>query len=116
MKKKTKKHEPVEVPPSFAPVVAAFAKDQRVSCEKGWGSDNVVLKVNGKVFVMLAKGKLVVKLPKARVEELVGKGVGDRFDPRGDGRLMKEWVVVGFEKERGIGLAREAHDFVSGDG
>jgi hypothetical protein len=40
-----KKREPVEVPPIFAPVTAAFSKDRLVSCEEGWGSGNVVLKV-----------------------------------------------------------------------
>jgi len=107
--------EPVEVPPSFAPVVAAFSEDRRVRCEKGWGSSNVVLKVNGKIFVMLGKSQLIAKLLRARVDELVSKGEA-RFDPRGDGRLMNEWVVVGVGREDGIGLAREAHDFVRGNG
>ena len=114
MKKKTRKQEPVEVPPSFAPVVAAFSGDRQVSTEQGWGSGNVVLKVNDKIFAMLVKGKLVAKLPKARVDELVSSGAGDRFDPRGDGRLMKEWVVVGIGKANWIALAKEAHGFVNG--
>lgn len=52
------------------------------------------LKVADKVFAMLVKGRLVVKLPAARVDELIADGVGDRFDP-GHGRLMKEWLAVG---------------------
>ncbi len=44
VKKNTKKQEPVEVPPRFAPVVAAFSKDRQVSTEQGWGSGNLVLK------------------------------------------------------------------------
>jgi hypothetical protein len=114
VKKKTKKQEPVDVPPSFAPVVAAFSKNRQVSTEKGWGSGNLVLKVNGKIFAMPVKGQLVAKLPKARVDELVSNGAGDRFDPRGDGRVMKEWVVVGVGKANWIGLATEAHGFVKG--
>jgi hypothetical protein len=35
---------------------------------------------------------------------------------RGDGRLMKEWVVLSRGKENWIRLAREAHHFASGDG
>lgn len=70
------------------------------------------LKVGGKVFAMLVKGRLVVKLPKERVEALVASGGGEYFDP-GHGRIMKEWVAV----EPGNGdwqsLAREAKHFVA---
>jgi hypothetical protein len=38
--------------------------------------------------------ELVVKLPKQRVDELVGSGIGARFDPRRDGRLMREWATI----------------------
>jgi TfoX/Sxy family transcriptional regulator of competence genes len=51
------------------------------------------LRVHGKTFAMLVKGRLVVKLPGARVDELVAAGAGDRFDP-GHGRLMREWVSL----------------------
>jgi hypothetical protein len=51
------------------------------------------LKVGGKVFAMVSKGQLVFKLPRARVDELVGAGTGTRFDP-GHGRLMKEWIAI----------------------
>lgn len=51
------------------------------------------LKANEKYFAMLYKGKLVLKLPKERVEALVASGQGQYFDP-GHGRLMKEWVAV----------------------
>lgn len=37
-------------------------------------SSSSVLNVNGKIFAMLVKGKFVAKLPKARVDELVGGG------------------------------------------
>jgi hypothetical protein len=92
--------------------VAALSKDRQVSTEKGWGSGNLALKVNGKIFAMLVKGKLVAKLPKARVDELVSTGAGDRFGPRGDDRLMKEWLVVGIGRGNWIALAAEAHGFV----
>lgn len=49
------------------------------------------LKVHGKTFAMLVKGRLVVKLPRHRVEELLAAGAGDRFDP-GHGRPMREWA------------------------
>ena len=114
-KKRAMRQEAVEVPPSFAPVMAAFSKDPRVSCEKGWRSRNVILKVNGKIFALLSKGKLFAKLPKTRVNELVNQRAGHRFEPRGDGRLMKEWVIVNAGKDW-IALATEARDFVNSQG
>ena len=71
------------------------------------------LQVRGKIFAMLAKGKLVVKLPGRRVDALIASGEGERFDP-GHGRLMKEWATV--EPTSGEGwlpLAREALAFVA---
>jgi hypothetical protein len=55
---------------------------------KGFGSS--ALKVQGKIFAMLVRGRLVVKLPRQRVDALVASGGGERYDPRRDGRLMKE--------------------------
>jgi hypothetical protein len=106
----TKKPQAAEVPPSFAPVVAAFAKDHEVSRKRMFSSDNV-LNVNGKIFAMLVKGKLVAKLPKERVDELVSGGKGVYFDP-GHGRLMKEWVAVGTGRAPWVELAKEAYRFV----
>jgi hypothetical protein len=63
-----------------------------VTSGTGFGS-NPGVRVGGKIFAMVSKGGLVVKLPRARVAELVEKGKGTRFDP-GHGRLMKEWLVV----------------------
>jgi hypothetical protein len=43
---------------------------------------------------MVSGGELVVKLPKHHVDQLVGSGIGARFDPRHDGRLMGEWATI----------------------
>ena len=51
------------------------------------------LKVDGKLFAMVARGQVVFKLPAARVDALVEAGAGERFDP-GHGRLMKEWLAL----------------------
>jgi TfoX/Sxy family transcriptional regulator of competence genes len=98
--------------PKFAPVVEAFADDRRVEQGKMFGS--VSLKVNGKVFAMLVKGRLVVKLPKDRVDALVGSGTGDYFDP-GHGKLMKEWAAVSSASRSWVPLAKEAYSFVKGE-
>lgn len=70
------------------------------------------LKVDGKIFVMVVKGKLVLKLPKARVDELVASKAGTHFEP-GPGRVMKEWITMTAAKPDPVSLAREAHAFVS---
>ncbi|MFE9636095.1 hypothetical protein [Streptomyces sp. NPDC006463] len=73
------------------------------------------LKVSGKIFAMLAQGRLVVKLPRARVDALVEAGEGERFDP-GHGRLMREWFSLDPDSELSWhGLAREAMEFVGPD-
>jgi hypothetical protein len=98
-----------EVDARFAPLVKAFAKAPGVTSGKMMAS--LGLKLNGKIFVMHVRGKLVAKLPKARVDDLVASGLGVRFDPRHDGRVMKEWLEV--EEGRGdwLALAKEAHAY-----
>lgn len=70
------------------------------------------LKMNGKIFAMLVRGRLVVKLPGQRVDVLIVSGEGDRFDP-GHGRLMKEWLSIKpTAEDEWLPLAREAMEFV----
>lgn len=93
----------------------AIAKSElahaRVTAGTGFGG-SAGLRVSGKIFAMLVKGELVVKLPKNRVEELTVSRVGHHFDP-GQGRLMKEWVAVPLEASRPWrALVKEAHAFV----
>jgi hypothetical protein len=95
----------------FESVAEALLSDSRISQAKMFGSPG--LKVGGKVFAMLVKGKLVVKLPQKRVETLLASGDGERFDP-GHGRLMKEWVAAKpRSKGEWLDLVEEAKDFVS---
>ena len=71
------------------------------------------LKVRGKIFAMLVRGSLVVKLPRTRVDALIAAGNGERFDPRRDGRAMKEWLVLDpASGEDWLALSREALAFV----
>jgi hypothetical protein len=80
--------------------------------KKSFGSSG--LKVHDKIFAMLVRGKFVVKLPKSRVDALIASGDGERFDPRHDGRLMKEWLVVETTSAvEWLPLAKEAMEFVS---
>jgi hypothetical protein len=73
----------------YAALVEEFVGERDVEQPgKGFGSDS--LKERGKIFAMLSQGRLVVKLPRQRVDALVATGDGERFDPRRDGRVMKE--------------------------
>ncbi len=101
--------------PRFADVTAAFAGDRAVSLVPGWGRGNGTLRVGEKIFALLLAQGLVAKLPKARVDALVAAGEGERFDPRKDGRVMKEWVVVA-DEGAWPELAREARAYVEGAG
>jgi hypothetical protein len=51
------------------------------------------LRRNGRIVAMLDGGRLVVKLPRARVDELVATGAGSRFDAH-RGTPLKEWFVL----------------------
>lgn len=108
-KSKKSPADPVGVDAAFAPVAHAFAGDPEVSAGRMMASFG--LKVNGKIFAMHARGCFVAKLSRARVDELVATGVGERFDP-GHGRIMKEWISVQPGRADWVQLAREAHRFV----
>jgi hypothetical protein len=99
----------------FAALVDALCGEPDVtgpSDGRGFGASG--LKIRNKIFAMLVRGKLVVKLPKSRVDALVASRDGERFDPRGDGRPMKEWVAVEpTSDEDWLPLAREALRFVA---
>jgi TfoX/Sxy family transcriptional regulator of competence genes len=92
-----------------------IAKDQLakrgVTSGTGFGA-NEGLRVSGKIFAMLVRGELVVKLPKDRVDALVDADAARRFDA-GKGRPMKEWASVpASASRRWRGLVEEARTFV----
>ena len=101
------------IPDAMKPIVDAFAGVKAVSVEKGWGSNSVALKTRGKIFAMLVRGDLVLKLPGLTVDGIVAAHGARRFDPRGDGRVMKEWLVVPPNLRDRVKLAREAFEFVA---
>jgi hypothetical protein len=79
----------------------------------GFGSNG--LKVDNRIFAMLVRGRLVVKLPCQRVDALADGGEGDRYDP-GHGRIMKEWLILAPDSEQDwLDLAEEALMFVGGE-
>jgi hypothetical protein len=100
---------------TVAPLVAVFSRRRGVTVEPGWGEGNIVLKLGAKIFAIVSEERLVVKLPKLRVDELVAAKSGTRFDPRKNGRVMKEWLVAGPRADR-LALAKEAHAFAAKTG
>jgi hypothetical protein len=97
----------------FEQLSTRLLTDPAVSRGTGFGSA-AGLRVGRKIFAMLGRdGELVVKLAKERVDELVASGAGGRFDPRHDGRLMKEWVAIPARQRRDWEqLVSEALQFV----
>ena len=79
--------------------------------EGGQGFGSQALKVNNRIFAMLVNGRLVVKLPRARVTELVETGHGQPFDG-GKGTPMKEWVALTGDEAECRALVVEAQTFV----
>jgi hypothetical protein len=78
---------------------------------EGSGFGRSAVRFHGKIFVMLVRGSLVLKLPARRVEALVASGDGVHFDAN-KGTPMREWLSL----DPGSGqdwlpLAREALDF-----
>ncbi len=94
-------------------IVEALLREEGVTFgPPGTGFGASALKVNNKIFAMLWKGRLVVKLPRERVDALIATGDGQRFDP-GHGRRMKEWLAVEPMSETDwLSLAQEARTFV----
>jgi hypothetical protein len=70
------------------------------------------LRYRGKFFAALTRDhQLLVKLPEARVTELIDDGVGRPFDP-GRGSPMREWALVPLASaDRWAAIAEEAFAF-----
>ncbi len=80
----------------FAVLVDAFTEEPGVTPpgaagRRAFGSET--LKVDGAIFAMRVQNELVVKLPAARVAELVGAGTCAPF-ANGRGSPMREWAAV----------------------
>ena len=77
----------------------------------GSGFGRSALRWEKKIFAMLVRGRLVVKLPASRIDALIADGDGVRFDAN-KGTPMKEWFSLDPESPLAWGpLAREALDF-----
>ncbi len=87
--------------------ISSHASVTQITEAKGFGSSGQ-LKIKGRIFAMLVRGELVLKLSRQRVDELVEKGEGSRFDA-GKGKPMREWFVLSpTSKKQWLPLAKEA--------
>jgi hypothetical protein len=80
--------------------------------EGGSGFGSNAIKINKSIFAMLVNDRLVVKLPAARVTELISSGDGVPFDA-GKGKPMKEWVGLAVDDDSCRRLVAEAMAFVT---
>ena len=78
---------------AFAAIAERLLSEDGVTEGTGFGA-NAGLRVGGKIFAMLVRGELVVKLPAVRCVELVSSGIARPFE-RGQGRPLKAWITVG---------------------
>lgn len=103
--------ERVDIAERFDRLRARFLSDPEVSEGTGFGSSGG-LRVRGRIFAIFGQRELTLKLPRARVDELVDARHAKHFDP-GHGRLMREWVtVLSRHADEWEGLADESFRFV----
>ncbi len=80
----------------------------------GGGFGRSALRYEGKIFAMLVRGRLVLKLPASRVTALVRSGNGVAFDAN-KGTPMREWLSLDPDSDLDwLSLATEALDFARG--
>ena len=96
----------------FAALARAFAGEPDVGRTRAFGCE--ALTTGAKIFAMLARGRLVVKLPRQEVDRLLETGAAARFDP-GHGRPMREWADIRAEEADWLTLATKARRFVAAE-
>jgi len=107
---------PSVVDERFGDLAAALAGRPGVTVgTRGRGFGSGALQVEGRIFAMVSRNRVVLKLPARRVVALVGDGDGEPFDA-GKGQPMREWVVLGDHgsDQQWHALALEALAFVAG--
>jgi hypothetical protein len=104
-----------EAAASYTALVRRFADQPRVTlpAEKRGKFGSNALKVDGKIFAMLVRGALAVKLPREEVESATLAGRGEPL-AMGRGRVMKEWLLVNEPPKRWYAVAERACAFVAG--
>jgi hypothetical protein len=105
--------EPPEALAAFAEVLDEIAVAGDVERTKWFGTP--AAKVEGRIFLALWRGRLVARLGAEEVDARVVSGAGERFDPSGKGRAMKDWLEADAEPGEWVELALGALAFTAGD-
>lgn len=98
-------------------IVRTLCEDREVSVAvdggmKRFGASGE-LRAGGKMFAFCSKERLILKLPQSRVAALIAEGLAEPCVM--GNRKMREWVVVGLEREsEWLNLAVESKNFVLG--
>jgi len=72
------------------------------------------LRTGGKFYAFATREDVVLKLPAARVAELIERGAGRPFETK-PGRPMREWVrLAGLDADSCVDVLLEARAFVAG--
>jgi TfoX/Sxy family transcriptional regulator of competence genes len=101
---------------AYASLGRRFADQPRVTlpASKRGKFGSSALKVDGKIFAMLVRGALAVKLSPGEVESAKIAGRGEPL-AMGRGRVMKEWLLVNEPPQRWYAVAERARAFVAGE-
>ena len=96
----------------YADLVDELAGSAGVTPPQGGGGfGRTGLRFQKKIFAMFVRGRLVLKLPAERVDEVIAAGDGIRFDAN-KGTPMREWLSLDpGSGQAWLPLAREALDF-----
>src|SRR5690348_13387282 len=109
-----RKVEPDNPEDRFEDLVAEMTGVEGVTPPSGGrGFGRSALRFDGKIFAMLVRGRLVLKLPASRVDALVSAGEGERFDAN-KGTPMREWLAL--DPESGLEWAELAHEALAKSG
>jgi|SRR5215467_6272122 len=97
--------------PRYEDLIDELMGEPGVTPPHGRGFGRSAVRFNGKIFAMFVRGRLVLKLPADRVDEMIAAGHGIRFDAN-KGTPMREWLSLDpASDEPWLPLAREALSF-----
>jgi hypothetical protein len=98
----------------FANLIREMAEVPGVKVGGRTGFGRGTLQAGGRIFAMVSRGRVVLKLPRERVAELIAASAGIPFDA-GKGKPLAEWLALGdADDATWRDLAREAAAFVRG--
>jgi len=81
---------------AFRRIADAYVDRPGVTTGTGFGG-NEGLRFEGRIFAMLVRGELVVKLTPERVTSGIAGGEGRAFEP-GTGRVMRAWFTSSLDR------------------